>query len=104
MNNKEHYLYSTWLGMRERCNNQKAESYKNYGARGIKVCTEWDNFWSFVKDMGDRPEGHTLDRKDNDKGYSKENCHWATTQEQLDNRRSYVIKGSKGYHRRPSGR
>ena len=74
------------------------------------MCEEWKDFWVFVEDMGDRPEGHSIDRKDNDKGYSKENCRWATAKEQIDNQRprhpksTYVQKETKGYQRTRSGR
>ena len=96
MKNSEHYLYATWGMMRHRCNSPKSQHYKNYGGRGIKVCPEWDDFWQFVKDMGERPEGHTLDRIDNDKGYSKENCRWASQTQQTNNTRS--VKKAKGYN------
>ena len=96
MKNKEHYLYNTWLLMRRRCKNPNTKEYKYYGGRGIKICPEWDDFWQFVEDMGDRPEGHTLDRINNDKGYSKENCRWATLIEQQNNKR--LTKDAKGYY------
>lgn len=99
MKTKEHPLYSTWLSMRQRCNTKTTWSYPYYGGRGITVCPEWDNFWQFVADMGKRPEGHTLDRIDNDKGYSADNCRWATKKEQVDNRRPPKRReGAKGYH------
>lgn len=69
---KRHYLYTTWESMRKRCNCVTHTDYKLYGARGIKVCKEWDEFWNFVRDMGDRPKEHSLDRIDNDKDY----CDW----------------------------
>lgn len=95
MNKTEHYLYVTWKQMRKRCNNPNYKEYHNYGGRGIKVSPEWDDFWVFVEDLGDRPEGHTLERKDNNKGYSKENCVWATHKEQNNNTRK--VKKAKGY-------
>jgi hypothetical protein len=80
-----HPLYRVWLSMRERCNNPKSSHYKWYGARGITVCAEWDDFEAFKRDMGERPEGRSLDRKDNNGPYSKDNCRWATKQEQIWN-------------------
>lgn len=83
-----HRLYSTWTSMRNRCNNKGNKDYRLYGDRGIKVCKRWDNFFNFLEDMLETfEEGKTLDRKDNYKGYTPENCRWATAQEQVDNRR-----------------
>jgi hypothetical protein len=96
MKNKEHYLYKTWQSMRQRCSNPNVKSFKNWGGRGITVCPEWDDFWVFVADMGDRPEGHTLDRIDNDKGYSPDNCRWASRHQQSINSRK--VKDAKGYY------
>lgn len=85
-----HPLYATWAMMRNRCNNPNNGQYKNYGGRGIKVCERWDDFTVFVSDVGERPHpDQTLDRKNNDLGYFKENVHWATQKEQTNNRRPY---------------
>lgn len=80
-------IYSTWEGMLQRCNNPKNVSFCNYGGRGISVCTEWFDFKNFYHDMGDKPVGMSLDRVDNDKGYFKENCRWATPSTQGFNTR-----------------
>ena len=89
-NVKHHPLYDTWATMKKRCSNPNHISYKNYGGRGIKVCERWlgvEGFKNFLADMGERPEGYTLDRKDNDKDYTPENCKWSSRKEQLFNRR-----------------
>lgn len=81
--------YRIWNNIKTRCNNPNADSYKYYGARGIKMSKEWaDSFAQFVNDMGLSPSPlHSIDRQDNNKGYSKENCMWATNQEQALNHR-----------------
>lgn len=81
-------LYKAWFAMKRRCQNPKVECYKDYGARGISVCAEWDEFSGFLKSMGERPPNSTLERKDNDKGYSPDNCIWATMKQQGRNRRN----------------
>jgi hypothetical protein len=84
--------YSSWVAMRSRTRNSNATDYKYYGGKGIVVDPSWDDFSVFLRDMGERPEGHTLDRIDNSKGYCKENCRWATRAEQQHNTRRTKLK------------
>ncbi len=87
-----HPLYSIWTTMRSRCLCKTDKGFHNYGARGIKICPEWDDFAQFVKDMGERPSvEYTLDRIDNDGDYTPENCHWGTEEEQNNNKRTNVF-------------
>jgi len=84
-------LYEIWKGMRSRCNNPKLRSYADYGGRGIRVCTRWDDFLAFRDDMGPTfVPGLTIDRRDNDKGYSPDNCRWITQTQQLQNKRRTI--------------
>lgn len=84
-----HPLYSTWRNMIARCHTPSHEAFKNYGARGIAVCQRWqESFEDFVSDVGERPEGKTLDRVNNDLGYEPGNVRWATASEQARNRRT----------------
>lgn len=85
-------LYNRWKTMRQRCNNPKCKSYKNYGARGIKVCEDWDNFntfyeWAINNGYDEKLE---LDRIDNNKGYSPNNCRWTDSLSNNHNRRITV--------------
>lgn len=81
--------YAVWSAMKARCTNPNNRSYKNYGARGISFCERWSKFENFIEDMGRRPsDSHSLDRVGNGTEYSKDNCRWATTEEQANNKRS----------------
>jgi len=82
--------HNSWRGMKMRCNNKNHAYYDIYGGRGITVDKTWAEFPSFLKDMGPRPKGHTLDRKNVNKGYSKGNCVWADIVTQNRNRRNVV--------------
>jgi len=83
--------YHSWKGMMNRCFDVNHPANKNYMGRGISVCKEWLSFEVFYKDMGQKPKGMTLDRIDNEKGYSKDNCRWATYTQQIRNRRNSVL-------------
>lgn len=85
-----HPLYGLWWGMRQRCSNLRHISYRHYGGRGIAVCAEWSSdFWRFVRDMGDRPPGYSIERIDNDGDYCPENCCWASKADQVRNTRRW---------------
>ena len=75
--------YISWYSMKTRCLNKNRKYYYRYGGRGITICPEWLNsFTNFLADMGERPKGKTLDRKDNNGNYCKSNCRWATAKQQ----------------------
>ena len=97
--------YGIWAGIKNRCYNKKVRGYPLYGGRGITMCDEWkDSFEAFYRDMGQRPSGnHTIDRKDNDMGYSKENCRWATKIEQANNTRKNVYYTLNGVSKTLAG-
>lgn len=89
--------YNSWANMRQRCGNPKHPDYHNYGARGIRVCERWaDSFENFLADMGERPEGMTLERSDTDGHYEPGNCCWATMQAQMHNIRRNLWITYKG--------
>lgn len=83
--------YSSYRAMLSRCYYDKNQRFKDYGAKGITVCDRWlECFENFLSDMGEAPEGKTLDRKDGTKGYSPDNCKWSTRLEQQSNTKSNV--------------
>lgn len=78
--------YNSWSAMRKRCLNPKFHNFNHYGGRGITVCPRWDDFSQFLADMGERPEGTTLDRVDTNGNYEPSNCRWASNKEQAASR------------------
>lgn len=102
----KHPLWKKYFSMHNRCENESHPSYYNYGGRGITVCAEWsgekgyDNFFRWSIENGWKDDGLTIDRIDNDKGYSPQNCRWVTQSEQIKNRRNaryYWYKGEYTY-------
>lgn len=79
--------YTSWVSMKSRCLYPSSPNYKHYGERGITICIRWMKFENFLSDMGERPEGKNLGRKDNDGNYEPGNCRWETQIEQVQNRR-----------------
>lgn len=95
---RDHALYSKWKSMNDRCHSKNNKSYKNYGARGITVCDEWrHNFMAFVEwaEKSGWEKGLTIDRIDNDKGYSPENCRWVPREFQNKNKRNVKLYNGK---------
>lgn len=93
--------YKIWLHLKDRCHNPNCRAYSDYGGRGISVCDRWlESYENFAIDVGERPSPHhTLDRIDNSKGYSPDNCQWSTKKEQARNRRSNVLLSFQGQTR-----
>lgn len=89
--------YRSWAGVITRCTNIKHKRYAEWGGRGITVCDRWRKYENFLADMGRAPSAlHSIDRMENDKGYYKDNCRWATPMEQSNNTRRTVIITYKG--------
>lgn len=89
--------YRSWTAMVRRCTDSSAAGYHRYGGRGITVCDRWiDSFEAFYADMGPRPRGTTLDRRENDGNYEPGNCRWATRQEQAGNMSTTVLITANG--------
>jgi hypothetical protein len=78
--------YNSWQAMKKRCFDPKTNGYRYWGGRGITICERWMQFENFLADMGERPEGTTLDRVDVNGNYESSNCRWATPIEQRANR------------------
>lgn len=91
--------YRSWHAMKSRCTNPNVPYYENYGGRGISFCEKWEKFEGFLDDMGVRPEGTSLERKDSNGNYCKDNCKWGTSTEQARNKRTTVFIEINGVKR-----
>lgn len=88
--------YRAWVQLRSRCNNPHVSNYHNYGGRGIKVCRRWATFDNFLADMGSKPTPkHSVERRNNNRGYSPSNCYWGTRADQSRNRRGVKLTVAK---------
>lgn len=82
--------YNSWSQMKYRCERESHVAFREYGERGITVCERWQSFENFLADMGNPPDGHSLDRIDTNGNYEPGNCRWATPKQQVENRRNTV--------------
>lgn len=89
-------IYRCWDSMIDRCNNPNHKWFEDYGGRGIQVCERWKKFLNFLEDMGEPPKGWSIERVNNDKGYSIDNCVWATRIHQARNKRNSRMITFKG--------
>lgn len=92
--------YKIWCGVIARCTIPSATGYADYGARGISVCSEWRDYRNFLKDMGDCPAGHSIERRDSNKNYCPENCFWLPRQKQNHNKRNTLYLTLNGVKKR----
>lgn len=88
--------YGVWFNMIRRCEQSNHKSFHQYGGRGVKVCEEWKSFAGFLSDMGERPDGYTIDRIDTNGNYEPGNCRWATQKTQQNNRRNNRLLTANG--------
>lgn len=91
--------HNCWMGIIKRCTDSNQRSWPNYGGRGISVCERWLTFTNFLADMGEPPDGHSIDRINNDGNYEPGNCRWATKSEQSRNRSDNVWIAFRGENR-----
>lgn len=90
-------VYKIYMGMIARCYKENSTSYPRYGAKGVSVCNRWkESFENFLEDMGEPPEGMSLDREDNKGNYTPENCRWSTNKQQSNNRSNNILINYKG--------
>lgn len=88
--------YNTWVNVTQRCTNPKVKCWANYGGRGITICDRWRDFANFLADMGERPDGMSIERVDNDGDYCPENCIWSDRKTQGRNKRDTVYITIRG--------
>lgn len=96
VNGKQSRIYESWASMIQRCTNPNHKYWEDYGGRGITICEEWLEFTNFLKDMKERPPGCTIERRENEEGYSPENCYWATRRQQARNMRKNRLETYDG--------
>lgn len=89
-------VYTIWAGMKSRATNPRDKYFSRYGGVGIGLCERWHKFENFYEDMGEPPANHSIDRINNNKGYSPNNCRWATQSQQCRNRKNNVLLTYRG--------